>query len=165
LLCFECTSTGKPIVYHVVPDIRIPVHTSVEIMDLMIEFAPADQYTLVADAFFPSLGWIQSHPTIDFIFSLSPQDLPFFDLFSHGLEYHNYRIFKKDNLLISIWVDNKTMICISNCFVAENSEEGRYRGSNFSKPILSVDDIKLLAKLSSNGLKSLAKRCGVSQGS
>lgn len=165
LWCFFLGDTGRPVLYHMIPEMRIPPHTGSEILEAMLQAKPQTTFSITADSWFTSLGFLKTHPDVPLIFALSKSKVETEVLiFGQDLRLHEYRVFTKGNLHISIWLDEALLICASNNF-REQGQRGRgpFIGvdSDPVRPLLSESDVSKLEQLSSEGLSSLAGALGV----
>jgi hypothetical protein len=81
------------------------------------------------------------------------------------MEYHEYRVFTDETIVLTAWRDNKTVVTVSTAFKAiqpEDAGEIRIRGHDLTgqKPLLSAEATKILATLPGPDLHTLAKMVG-----
>jgi hypothetical protein len=117
--------TGPPVCYHIIPDIRTPCFTGLEIMEAMINVLPSQvQLSITADCFFVLIGWLRANQTLPVTFGLSSLDLGrLTELFSHNLEQNQYKVLTDEKVVISVWIDNKVVIAASTAFTAEQNTQ------------------------------------------
>jgi len=164
-LCFPLATTGQPVVYHVLPDLRQPSLGGREVLDSMKSILPKGYtFSITADAYFGSPSWLNAQTEHYFTLALSSASDPsLFQLFSHRLGPKEYRVFTNGRFTITLWQDNSLVVTASNLFSPVNHQrEGRYRGANLSElqPSLTLETVEHLAKLPLDQLKVLAKMCG-----
>jgi predicted lactoylglutathione lyase len=165
--------TGRPVCYHIIPDIRTPCFTGLEIMEAMKNVLHSQiQLSITADSFFASIGWLRANQTLPVTFGLSSLDLGrLTELFSHNLEQNQNRVFTDEKVVVSVWIDNKVVMAASTAFTAEQNTQHekslQHMGVDTSGliPILSESSARNLASvLSTKELKALAQKCGCSTG-
>jgi hypothetical protein len=80
-----------------------------------------------------------------------------------GLTVHEYRVFSKGDILLSIWMDNNLVISASNMFTFEDSPEKAPHINDIRnpKPYLSFDAVERLENFRTDDLKSLNQRIGL----
>ena len=169
LWCFELTQAGRPVCYHIIPDLTIPHIGGASVLNMMIKEKPdnATGITLCADSFFTSLGWLKSHPDTNSVFAISKaRHESLFDLCAYKLDFNEYRVFSNGNILVSIWFDNKMMICGSTAHKWLPNLEGTLRGYSpvQPEPIISMEGTNTLKQLSIADLQALSSNMGLSQG-
>lgn len=165
--CFPLTLSGRPVVYHVLPDIRKPCYTGIETMDTLLKLWPSDaKISTTADSFFCNLNWLRNHSE-PVTFAVPADNFPYTQLFANNLRWHEYRVFTDGKIILTFWLDNKLVITASNAFQAipPAGGEANYRGVDCSdlQPHLSVAAIqKLNSTFTLEELKALAARSSVS---
>jgi hypothetical protein len=166
---FYLTRSGHPIVFMVIPDIRIPFFTGTQVMDNVAANMPPRTVSVVTDAFFGNLEWLQAHSAYNYTSALNfHHNLADFTLLSHKLGYHQNRVFIYKDVVVSLFVDNNLMITASTVFqhqsLASAALTRHYRGINFAstQPRLTLEDTLKLKVLSSDGLRALCKSLGYS---
>lgn len=169
LLCFPLTTSGLPVCFQALPDIRTPCFTGSELLEWATKVVPKKKLvSLTADSFFGSLPWLNSHKSFPYTLSLDPTDLPLVELFAYQLKHKEYRTYSNGELVISVWLDNKLMVTASSLVKPPitKSQERLHRGFDVSDatPSLSLEAVETLQELSGEDLKTLAKMCGKSQG-
>ena len=139
--------------------------TSLNVLRAMTVHHPIDsKISITADAFFSTLGWLNSNP-LPTIFSMASSDLAtLLPLFTYDLKYHHHRMFYNGRTLLSFWYDNSVMICGSNRFTISEIPNERLEGIDRSSftPILEKADLQKLCEISSEGLKAIARKMGES---
>lgn len=169
LWCFELTKALRPVCYHIIPDLTIPHIGGSAVLNTMIKEKPdnATGITLCADSFFTSLGWLKSHPQMKSVFAISKvKNESLFNLFSHDLDFNEYRVFSNGSIMVSVWLDNKLMICASTTHKWSPNPEGTLRGYTpmTREPIISMEGTNTLKQLSISDLQALASNMGLPSG-
>lgn len=166
---FYLTCSGHPIVYMVIPDTSVPFFTGTQIMDNVVANLPPRTVSVVTDSFFGNLEWLQANSAYNFTSAINfHHNTAQFTLLSHGLTYHQNRVFAYKDIVVSLFLDNNLMITASTVFQhqspASTALTRLYRGINFSNipPRLTIEDTLKLKTLSLNGLKALCKSLGYS---
>jgi len=124
---FALACTGRVVCYHVFPDMVVPHLTPSQIMDSVDAIWPLNmpKISMTADSYFTSLGWMESHPQRQVTFAISKSKLePIIKLFSGDLLLHQYRVFQKGDILLSLWQDNSLVICATNTYHVTNNGDG-----------------------------------------
>jgi hypothetical protein len=169
LRCFKLSNSTRSICYNVLHDITIPHPGGPHIVEQIEAQRPpnATGITLCADSYFTSFGWMESNLDKPAVFSFSKTRLDSVaDLFSHDLNHHQYRVFKKGEVLLSIWADNKVMMCASTAHTNTPANQGHLRGHVIAPlvPLISQQGVAVLQQLSGDDLHALCSRMGVSAG-
>ncbi len=179
MCCFPLAVTGRPVVYHILPDLNKPFYRPVEVMEAMALALPSSGHiSVTADSFFSSLGFLRSHPDLMVTFGCAQNDIAaFLPLWTHKLFYHNYRVFTDGQVVISLWKDNALVLTGSTAYIpivggiypSRSAREAKRvaRRTDLSglPPILSEEDTEALIKhVSTSGLQAIAKRIGESSG-
>ena len=116
------------------------------------------------DCYFGDLGWLASK-SVPALCALNSSDSPLIALFSHGLKHHEYRVFYNGQVMISLWQDNKLVVCGAN-FGSPSAFDGIPRlgfDGSTPRPRITAADTNLLAKLSLDGLKVICQLHGLSR--
>ena len=153
------------------PDIRTPRFTRSEILEANKDNWPTNGTTLVTmDSYFGCLSAPQLLHGHFVTFSLaSKNESMLTELFSHEMRYHELRMFKKDSLIVALWLDNNLMVTCTNCFriqAPRNHPQPTHLGIDLLglPPRLSIEDAKIISSMSLEGLKSLCKELGIGSG-
>lgn len=170
VVCFPLASTGQPVAFHVIPDIRSPTYGGREVLDIVYDQLPADRIlSITADSFFGNLNWMTTHQDRFLTLAIPKNSDPkLFELFSKDLAHHEFRSFAKGDLVVTLWLDESLVITASTRYKTkrpgESSREGSYRGIDFNsqREKLSLPTIHILEKLPQDQLEILAKKCGIS---
>jgi hypothetical protein len=168
--CFTLTRSGRPVLWHLIPDIQHPVLTPEQVISAMVQVWPEDTAaSLTTDCLFTHLGWLINHADLPITAAMAQNDIgKLWPLLTYQLKYHEYRQFYLDLLLLTFWKDNAVVATATTAFKPNTTElglEGTIRGQNLSglKPVLSLNGaIQLSTSLSLEDLKALAYRCGCS---
>ncbi|MBA2655051.1 MAG: hypothetical protein H0U71_08325 [Gammaproteobacteria bacterium] len=166
--CFPLTRTNRPFYYYLLLDIQVPNLTSTEVLDnLVLRWKDPLQFTLSGDSYFGGIYWLlanQNYPTTLAIRTNDTAISHLLPLLGYQLKYQEYRIFKKGDVIVTLWLDNALVITASTAFVSTKQHllEGQYRGYVTSNilPSLSINGIQILEQLSCADLQALAKRLG-----
>lgn len=164
-LCFPLGTTGQPVIYHLLPDLRHPSLGGREVLDCMKSILPQGySFSITADSYFGSPSWLNAQTEHFFTLALSSATDPsLFQLFSYKLGPNEFRTFSNGRYVITLWQDNCLVVSASNLFSPTTQQrEGRYRGANLSdlRPTLSLETVEHLAQLPLDQLKIIAKMCG-----
>lgn len=170
VLSFPLTSTGQPIVYHVIPDLRIPFYGGKEVLDEMALVLPEGRtISITADAFFGTPSWLKAQEKGFYTLSCSSVcEQSLFPLFASDLGPKEYRNFFNGINVVTLWQDNVLVITTSNLHTPQplphHDLQGRYRGVNLTgrTPILSIESIQKLMTFPHEELKAMAKAMGKS---
>jgi len=85
-------------------------------------------------------------------------------IFAADLTFNEYRVIQKGSIMLSIWLDQKLVICASNLFKTRNErgQSGFVIGADVNpiKPLISPEDCTKLATLSQGGLAAIARKMG-----
>jgi len=73
--CFKLMNNERPVLWHLIPDIRIPCLTANGSLERMMQHAPSNPFTLTVDSWFSSLGWTESHLAIPCTFAIAKAKL------------------------------------------------------------------------------------------
>jgi hypothetical protein len=160
--CFTLTRSGRPVLWHLIPDIQNPVLTPEQVISAMVQVWPEDRL------FIPSFR-LAYQSRLPITAAMAQNDIgKLWPLLTYQLKYHEYRQFYLDLLLLTFWKDNAVVATATTAFKPNTTElglEGTIRGQNLSglKPVLSLNGaIQLSTSLSLEDLKALAYRCGCS---
>jgi len=164
--CFELTLLKRPVCYHVIPDLCTPHLTAAQIMEEIKGLwpAPHSKTEMSADSLFTTLGWIQSNPEFPITMAMAKGKIEnLIPIMTKGLTVHEYRVFSKGDILLSIWMDNNLVISASNMFTFEDSPEKAPHINDIRnpKPYLSFDAVERLENFRTDDLKSLNQRIGL----
>jgi hypothetical protein len=164
---FDLTGSGRPVLWHILPDLRVPCIPPTEVLDAMLRVWPENtNVSVTADAFFTSLTWLRAHSNLSITMGVPARELAkLVPLLTHNLEYHDYRIFTDGTLILNMWRDNTTVTTVTTAFKStppDNAGEIRIRGHDLTGqiPQLSVEATKILGTLPSADLRILAKMTG-----
>jgi len=128
---------------------------------------PHSKTEMSADSYFTSLGWIESHPDLPVTLAMAKGRIEnLIPIFSKDLTVHEYRVFSKGDIMLSIWMDNNMVISATNMFTYEDSPEKAPHRNDIrnSKPYLSFDAVERLEDFHTDDLKSLNHRIGLPMG-
>ena len=155
----------------VLPDIRTPRFSRSEILESIKNNWPTTGTTLITmDSYFGCLSTLRVLDDHFATFSLaSKNESMLTELFAHNISYHELRMFKKDSLVLALWLDNNLMITGTNCFKISSERshpKQTHHGTDLLElpPRLSIEDTRILATLSLDGLKLLCKDLGICSG-
>jgi hypothetical protein len=171
--------SNRPYCVGVLPDLRRPTYTDAEIFAWTEELLRdhrchpvcdcLDQTAVdwTADKFFGNLAHLEAHPNQRMTLAISAKRLGAIGLIGKlGLKRGESRVFSKGNVLLSVYVDNKVLWTVSNCFGLKDSLDPdlRYRGTNFVRnvPSLSEHAFQNLLQWSADDLARLADRLSLS---
>ena len=74
--CFSLTNSQRPVLYQVIPDLRIPIHSPSEIINKLVALIPQGAtVSVTADSWFTSLQLMEAHPNVNFTFAISSAKL------------------------------------------------------------------------------------------
>lgn len=171
--------TNRPYCVGVLPDIRRPTYSDAEILGWSKELLHGrdcfpvcdclvqDGAGWTVDKFFGNLSHLESSPNQRLTMAISAKRLGAIGVIGKlGLKHQETRMFRKGNILLSVYADNKVLWTVSNCFGVKESLDPdlRYRGTNMSRnvPCLSEQAYQNLLGWQKGDLQSLAQRLGVS---
>ena len=66
--CFSMSKSKHPVLYKVIPDLRLPIHTPSEIVKLVALIPQGTAVSITADSWFASLQLMEAHPNVNFTF-------------------------------------------------------------------------------------------------
>lgn len=167
---FFLTRTGHPIVYMIIPDIRIPFFTGAEVMDNIVANMPPKEVEVVSDSFFGNWDWMKRFPLFNFTsainFTKYEEELK---VMAYNLKYNENRVFTDGKVMVSLFQDNKLMITASTFFsstppplITSRSHKGV--NTSTAPPLLTMEDTLALKNLSVDGLRALSKALGYASG-
>ncbi len=167
--CFTLTRTGRPVLWHLIPDLRIPVLRPDEIMEAMVAVWPDRPITVTTDCYFTHIGWLEKHKDLPFTSSLASNDLAtLWPLLTYNLQYHQYRMFQIGDMIATFWFDNKVVANITTAFTIEKDDvqQGYHRGTDLTglKRSLTLHSIPILLQLGLEDLQALAFNSGHTAG-
>jgi len=81
--CFSMSKSKHPVLYKVIPDLRLPIHTPSEIVKLVALIPQGTAVSITADSWFTSLQLMEAHPNVT---SLSPSAAPSWNPRSRSLQ-------------------------------------------------------------------------------
>jgi hypothetical protein len=122
---------------------------------------------LTADAWFGSIGWLNSNRDFPAVFSISSSHLGnLAELFSWKLNHHDHRLFYNGTTMLSVWYDNKIMFTASNCFKIVHPMENNAIGIDTSgiEPFISLKATKILTTFDEDDSVALARALGLGSG-
>lgn len=167
-IAFSLTRSKRPLLWHIIPDLRIPVITPFEVLNATLAHWPNTDITLTVDALFSNLRFLTNHSDRHITMAMTKSHISnIWSLFTFELKYCEYRIFRKENVIIAFWLDNRIMSCASTSFsISESESVGQVRGIDLTgnEPLISAQGAQILETLSIDDLRRLAGAQGTSKG-
>jgi hypothetical protein len=173
------TQTGRPFLLFFVPDIGQPSATAAVSLDAMCAImVKTGVEGLTCDAWFAALGWLENHLSFGVTMALTDnRSQGLRRPFSHDLRRHEYRVYARRDLLVSVWWDAELHVVASTQFrvteetvplPSDNSARSLYSTPSLLAlanlgPRLSAEDHAIITQLSTDGLKSLCEALGESK--
>ena len=166
LHCYALRQSLLPVCYYVLPDIASSCYTPREVMDVVIvNVPPGAQLSVTLDSLFATLGWLRCKSDISTYFSMGPAQLNgSYSAMVHNLNYGDYRLFADGKCVLSVWRDNAIHICGTNAASVSQSKSPDKSKYVVRSELLSPEDVKVLGELTGEGLKTLSREMGLSQG-
>jgi hypothetical protein len=160
------SNSKRSICYHVLPEIESQKFSRADLLEMIkLHWPSGRKVTLVMDSFFGSLLTPNSLPNPYYsTFAIGhTYHNAFIELLSYNLNYKEFRVFKKDNTIISLWSDNKVMITGSTFFVSKKDPNAGIKINILDlPPRFSSEDAKILTQLSLEGIQKIAEAFGES---
>jgi len=171
--------SNRPYCVGVLPDLRRPTYSDAEILawsrDLLhgacckpvCDCLVQDGADWTVDKFFGNLAHFDNHPKQRITMAIAEKRLGAIGAIGKlGLKHGESRLFRKGNLLLNVYADNKVLWTVSNCFGLTEALDPdlRYRGTNMIRngPCLSEHAFFNLCGWNKADLNALAARLGIS---
>jgi hypothetical protein len=168
LHCFEMKNTDRAVVYQVLPDIRRPCYRPSEVLSILTQELPQGvDVEITTDCYFANLNWLRIEPRLFTMAVVDNNIGGLADLFCHNMKLHEFRVFEKDNILLSAWIDRKRVLCASNAFRLTNAPVLRAQGYDVAPqtPLMSMDMLTSIENaLTLEQIKAIGAVVGVSGG-
>ena len=152
LWCFVLETTNRPVLFKVYPDLTLPITTSHVMMTKILENVPIAPTSITADSWFTSLSFMEAHDDRNLTFALSATRIRAEMLIlGANLAMHQYRVFRRGNMMLSLWQDGSLVVCASNCFRTVRAEgmTGNVVGFNAAagRPLLSPEGANTISSI------------------
>jgi len=166
---FRLTASGRPVLARVLPELCRPCYSPLAVLDTLVLRPYSGPYTTTCDSYFGSVAWLSAHPLAPSFHALSSTTCPFYELLKYDLQPDTYRVFSNGSVHISIWFDVEIHVCATNAVAAVSSAVSSSPSPLLGTSFLQVQQlpttlIPILMQASTDDLKALAGRAGVSTG-
>ena len=167
----QFSRSGKAFLLHFLPDVGSPFVTKYASLAWAMKcLEPSAPVSFTADSWFGMLPWLEAHTSVPFTVAIpSNQDKELLELFTWRLRQGEYRVFRKGDLLLCVFVDGKVVRTSSSCYNVAPSPESVHAAEETTleerleiEPVVSDHGTQILKSLCKEDLMNIARRCGES---
>lgn len=117
-LCVTMTRSNRSYCIDIVPDISEPQLDPAACLDMAVQTMQSlGLQSLIADAWFGSLNALHRHTDVFISFSIGgTRGAAIFPVFHHNLNWRDYRLFRKEGVILSVYADNAILSVASTLY-------------------------------------------------